>query len=114
MSACHQWKVQETAPSQVVGENEPDRIRLTMLDGNRFELADASVSNGEIVGQPPSCRDRWNRRYVMCDTLRVPADSVARIEIREADAFATSVAVLFGLAAALAVWVVVAFSDWEY
>jgi len=87
LSACHYWAVQEMAPAQVVIEKEPSKIRLTMLDGDRMELADPIVTDGEIVGHPLDhrCRDRWNRRYVLCDTLRVPTDSVASIETREPD-----------------------------
>ena len=85
MSACVTWKGQEMAPSRALSEKEPWRVRLTMLNGDRMELGDPVVSDGEIVGRPFG---HWCRESDKC-ALRVPTDSVANIEIREADALAT-------------------------
>ena len=38
LSSCHTWKHQEMAPSQVVSEKEPGKIRPNMLDGDRIYL----------------------------------------------------------------------------
>ncbi len=81
LSACHHWKVQEMAPAQVVTEKEPDKIRLTMLDGDRMELADPMISNGEIVGHPFR-NVGAHKGVVRSDTLRVPIDSVAYVSTR--------------------------------
>ena len=112
LSACGKWTLQEMAPSEVVSEKEPGRVRLTMLDGDRMELGDPIVSGGEILGHPMRSaggRYRADRSY----TLRVAADSVARIEIRETDTLATVIAVTLGLAFAAVVAVVAFNQAWE-
>jgi len=98
LSACTYWKVEEMAPSQVVSEKEPSRVFLTMLDGSEVELENPWVSDGEILAHP---RDPYNQVYgvVSPDTLRVPADSVARIEILKPDSGVTALLVTLGLVA---------------
>ena len=96
LSACHTWKVQELTPSQVVAEKQPGKIRLTMLDGDRIQIGDPAVFDGEIVGHPVR-KVTGHDRIVRSDTLRVSIDSVTRIEIRETDTLATGIGVLFGL-----------------
>ena len=97
LSACTRWKVQEMAPAQVVTEKEPGKVRLTMLDGDKIVLRNPWVSDGEIV-------DYWAERS---DTLRVPTDSVARIEIRETDVLAIEIVVtsVLLLAAGVVIWI---------
>jgi hypothetical protein len=106
------------APSQVVIEKEPGKIRLTMLDGDRMELADPIVTDGEIVGHPLDhrCRDHWNRRYVACvDSLRVPTDGVASIETREPDELATATILVVVVGIVVAAAIAVASSNlWEW
>jgi hypothetical protein len=111
LSACVTWKGQEMAPSRALSEKEPWRVRLTMLNGDRMELGDPVVSDGEIVGRPFG---HWCRESDKC-ALRVPTDSVANIEIREADALATTALVVtLGLVVGGAVAaVVIAFRNWN-
>jgi len=76
-----------------------------MLDGQRIQLANPTVSDSVIVGLP---FNEMNR-VVMYDTLRVATDSVARIEIRENDGkktlmAVTSVIVVVGLIAFVAMY----------
>ena len=99
LSACHAYHVQEMTPSQVVTEKEPSHVRVTTLDGDRIQIGDPTVTDGEIVGHPMR-NTGGHYRAVRSDTLRVATDSVARIEIRETDAIATVVGVLFGLVVA--------------
>ena len=112
LSACHQWKVQEMTPSQVVSEKEPGKIRLTMLDGDRIQIGDPMVANGEIVGHPVR-RVTGHNRVIRSDTVRVVADSVSAVEIRQTDAFATGIGVLFGIVAAAGVAILIALSEWD-
>ena len=101
LSACSHWTYQWLAPSQVVSRNEPGKVRLTMLDGDKIVLRNPWVSDGEIVGY-------WAERS---DTLRVVADSVTRIEWYETNALATGMGVLFGLV--ILGGVVVLSVDWD-
>ena len=110
LSACTYWKVEEMAPSQVVTEKEPGRVRLTMLDGHRIQMSDPTVSDSEIIGHPR--RNTGGRyRVIKSDTLRVATDSVAHIEIRKTHPLDTAVAVLLGVGAFAAV---VVLSSWDW
>jgi len=53
-----------------------------MLDGSEVELENPWVFDGEIVGHPV---DPYNQVYgvISSDTVRVPSDSVAYVEIYE-------------------------------
>lgn len=85
LSACHHWAVHEMAPAQLVTEKEPDRVRLTMLDGGAIEITDPWLSGGEIAGHPTGVDAFGSRRVISSATLRVPIDSVAYAETRKAD-----------------------------
>ncbi len=89
LSACHTWKVQELTPSRVVAEKQPGKIRLTMLNGDKILLADPTVSEGEIVGHPVR-NASGTYQVIKSDTLHVPTDSVARIDIGEINALTTT------------------------
>ena len=112
LSACGKWTVQKMAPSQVVTDKEPNLVRLTMLDGDKIQLADPTVSDGEIVAHPVR-NDMGYRMVVKSYTVRVATDSVARIEIREPDALATVVGVVLGLAVAAGVAALIFFLTWD-
>jgi hypothetical protein len=113
LSACHTWKVQELTPSQVVAEKQPGRIRLTTLDGDKIQIGDPTVSNGEIVGHPVRRNAGGYYRAVRSETLRLATDSVARIEVREINGPVTAIAVLFGLVVVGVVAFAVAMSNWD-
>ena len=113
VSACGKWTAQEIAPSQVIAEREPGRVRLTMLSGEKIELYDPTASNGEIVGETRGGYDSVTRRHVMSGSVRVATDSVARVEIRETDALATVLVVTLGLASIFAVADLIFVSEFE-
>ncbi len=78
LSACPKWTVQETAPSQVVVEKQPSKIRLILLDETMVRLSEPQVIGTEIVGE------RMEEGYVIeSDTLRIPIDSIAYVQIPE-------------------------------
>jgi hypothetical protein len=68
------------APAQVVSEKQPDRVRLTMLDSTRIELAEPQVSGDEILGKWD-----WDKGWYGAPPApkRVPIDSVAYAETRK-------------------------------
>jgi hypothetical protein len=96
LSACYTWTQEEMAPIQVVTEKEPSRVRLTMLDSTRIELADPRVSGDEIWGNW-----NWERTYgADLGRTRAPIDSVSYVEIRKTAIVET---VLLGILAATVV-----------
>ena len=101
LSACHHWKVQETAPAQVVTENQPDRVRLTMLDSTRVELREPQVSGSEILGKWNWDQDWYGGEPAL---RRVAIDSVSYVEIRKTAIVNT---VLLGFLGATVVGIVV-------
>ncbi len=88
LCACVTWKHQEITPGRVVAETEPVRVRLTMLNGDKIRIVDPMISDGQIVGHP--ARGRF---AVRSDTLRVPVDSVAKMQVQEIN----EAGVVFGL-----------------
>jgi hypothetical protein len=92
----------------VVAENE--RVRLTTADGDNIELLEPSISDGQIVGHP--VRGRYT---IESDTVRVPVNSVAYIQVRQFDALGflglvVGVAAVAGAAYAIAA--AIALSSW--
>jgi hypothetical protein len=59
-----------------------------MLNGDKIRIVDPMISDGQIVGHP--ARGRF---AVRSDTLRVPVDSVAKMQVQEIN----EAGVVFGL-----------------
>ena len=113
VSACGKWTVVEMAPRDVIADQEPERVRLTMLDGEEIELYGATVTNGHIVGQTKEGYDRVALRPVMSSNVRIAVDSVTHIEIRETDVFKTVWLVTMVLSAVVAVEIFKSISEWD-
>jgi len=97
------------SPGQAVAAK--DWVRLTTLDGDRIEIVDPRVSEGQVVGHP--VRGGFS---VRSDTVRVHIDSVAYIQTRQIHAGATALAAAVGvtIAAGVACFVaaLAALSEW--
>ena len=92
LSACVRWEPHRFDPAQLVLEK--GLVRLTMLNGDKIELADPTVSDGEVVGHPAQYYVGPNWTAIRSDTLRVPTDSVDYTEIRVANPNGTRVLVI--------------------
>ena len=73
--ACSSWKTQQTSPQQVLGNEQPGKVRVTLTDGSREVLQDPSVSGDTLTG----VRDDGEQ-------VSIPLTSVSALELREGDA----------------------------
>jgi hypothetical protein len=94
LSACHTWKHYEIAPANGVHQRGPDKVRLTMLDSTQIEIAGPQIIAAQIVGERV-----LEGSMIPYDTVRVPGDSVATVEIRTTSTVRT-VALIAGIVCA--------------
>ena len=80
VASCMSWRVEPVSPAQVVVQDQPSAIRVTMNDGSRFELESPVVSGDSLLGLAKS--ESYTQRGVLL------AD-VSRVEIRKGDALKT-------------------------
>jgi hypothetical protein len=88
VASCMSWRVEPVSPAQVVIQDQPSAIRVTMNDGSRFELESPVVSGDSLLGLAKS--EAYAPRGVLL------AD-ISRVEIRKGDALKT-VGLVVGLA----------------
>jgi hypothetical protein len=50
LAACTSWKTQEIAPEQVLAEEQPDTVRVTLTDGLQVEVYQPAVSGDTFMG----------------------------------------------------------------
>ena len=88
VASCTSWRVEPVSPAQVVSQDEPSTIRVTLNDGTRFELNSPVVSGDTLLGLVKT--EGYGQRAVLL------AD-ISRVEIRKGDALKT-VGLVVGLA----------------
>ena len=80
VASCMSWRVEPVSPAQLVTQDHPSAIRVTMNDGSRFELESPVVSGDSLLGLAKS--ESYAPRGVLL------AD-ISRVEIRKGDALKT-------------------------
>ncbi len=73
LSACMSWQTQEASPEQVLAEDEPDKVRVTLTDGSQLEVYQPSVSGDTLTGLREG------------EQVSIPLASVTQLELREGD-----------------------------
>ncbi len=48
--ACTSWKTQEASPQQVLADEQPDRVQVTLTDGSQLVLKEPAVSGDTLSG----------------------------------------------------------------
>ncbi len=48
--ACTTWKTQEASPQQVLAEEQPDKVQVTLTDGSQLVLEEPAVSGDTLSG----------------------------------------------------------------
>ncbi|MFC1639226.1 hypothetical protein ACFL3B_00515 [Gemmatimonadota bacterium] len=99
LAACMTWKTQDVSPRQLVNEQQPDTVRVTLADGTRFTLGTPGVSGDTIFGN------------VASERMVFPFDDVAELSVRGTSATKTIGLVVLG---AITIFCVVAIAgDFE-
>ena len=106
VASCTSWHIEPVSPAQVVSQDKPSTVRVTLNDGSRFELDSPVVSGDSLLGLVKD--ESYRQRAVLL------AD-ISRFEIRKGDALKT-VGLVVGLAMLLggvAILIACATSDGE-
>ncbi len=76
VASCTTWKVQREPVQVVVAQEEPNRIRVTLLSGQALELRDPMVEASTLRGWKDVGAGRR-------EAVGIPTDSVAHVEVRK-------------------------------
>ena len=97
VGSCTSWRVEPVSPAQVVNQDQPSTIRVTLNDGSRFELDSPVVSGDTLLGLAKS-ESNAQRAVLLADISRVETpgkwDSVKTIGL--------TAGILLGLLGAMA------------
>ena len=96
--ACMSWKTQEASPQQVLAEEQPDKVQVTLTDGSQLVLEGPVVSGDTLSGLDDGT------------PVHIPVANVSSIAVKETDGVKTGLLVFGGLVVVAAVVVVIGFS----
>jgi hypothetical protein len=80
LAACVSWQTQEGSPQQVLADEQPDSLRVTLYDGSRVVLGEPVVSGDSLTGSA----DGQQRS--------IPLSQVRELDIRGVSAGKTALA----------------------
>jgi len=95
--ACSSWKTQEASPQQVINEDQPNKVQVTLADGSKLVLEEPAVSGDTLSGLDDGT------------PVHIPLADVSSIAVQGTDGGKTGLAVFGGLLALGAVVVVVGY-----
>jgi len=99
LAACSSWKTQEASPQQVLEDEQPDKVQVTLTDGSQLVLEAPVVSGDTLSGLDDGT------------PVHIPLANVSSIAVKGTDGAKTGLAVLGGLLALAAVAVVVLYIE---
>jgi hypothetical protein len=80
--ACTSWKTQEASPQQVLEDEQPDKVRVTLSDGSQLVLEEPAVSGDTLSGLDDGT------------PVHIPLANVSSIAVKGTDAAKTAGAAL--------------------
>ena len=101
LTACQAWQsvsLDAISPDQLIEEDRPDRVRVTMPDGTQVELENPSVEGDELVGYAGGY-ERVGGRLIQTGSVPVPLADILMLEIRNFSLGRTVLLVLGGFGA---------------
>ena len=48
LAGCHSWRARTTSPTQVVADEQPSKVRITLTGGTRLTIDDPTIRNDSI------------------------------------------------------------------
>ena len=94
LTGCYSWRPTTISPAQLIAEEEPSTVRVTLRDGTQLTLGDPTIRNDSIVGEDGEAQ--------------VVVSDVFRLELRQLNVTKTVVVGIFVAPVVLAVVLVVA------
>ena len=95
LAGCSSWYVQEVSPQQLITEEQPGKIRVTLTDGSQMVLEQPRVSGDTLMGKfapkgfAPSAQVQLKRG----EQVNIPLSDVTDVAIQKTDAGKTFVRV---------------------
>ncbi len=83
--ACTSWKTQEVSPQQVLTDEQPDKVRVSLTDGSQVVLEEPVVSGDTLIGFEQDVQ----KSILLAD--------VSALELREGDGGKTTLAIIGGV-----------------
>ncbi len=83
--ACVSWNTQEASPQQVLEDEQPDKVRVTLSDGSQVVLEEPVVSGDTLTGVATG------------QQRSIPLADVSALAVRKTDASRTLGGVVRGL-----------------
>jgi len=91
--ACSSWKTQEASPQQVLADEQPDKVQVTLADGSKIVLEEPVVSGDTLSGLDDGT------------PVHIPLADVSSIAVKGTNVVKTGLLVFGGLVVAfLAAW----------
>ena len=87
LTGCMTWKTQEVSPQQVIAEQQPGKMRVTLTNGRQLVLSQPGVSGDTLSGR------------VARDSVDIALADVAKTEVPKFSAVWTVVEVSIGVLA---------------
>jgi len=89
--ACATWKTHEASPQQVLADEQPDKVRVTLTDGSQVVLKQPVVSGDTLTGlsartPPPGISAAAARRAMReGQQVSIPLASVSGLELHKGE-----------------------------
>ena len=87
LAGCSSWWVQEVSPQQLITEDQPEKIRVTLTDGSQMVLEQPRVSGDTLMGKfapkdfAPSAQVQLKRG----EQVNIPLSDVTDVAIQKTD-----------------------------
>ncbi len=100
LAGCSSWYVQEVSPQQLITEDQPGKIRVTLTDGSQMVLEQPRVSGDTLIGCEVQTRQRCpsdpGALLRSGQQVNIPLSDVTDVAIQRTDAGKTT-ALIFGM-----------------
>ncbi len=80
LNACYSWQLTTISPAQIIAEESPSTLRITLTDGRQLTLDYPLISNDSLV--------QFNRE------IQVEVSEVSMVEVRRIKVGATIVTII--------------------
>jgi len=87
LSSCTSWQVQSVSPEQVVTEDQPSKIRVTLSDSSQVEMEQPHIVGDTVRGVvkgPPPTDAQQGAKYVITERDVLLAD-IATLRVKKTD-----------------------------
>jgi len=106
VSGCSEWMAYQDPPAQVIAQRSPEKVRVELLDGAKFEVYAPMIVNDTLVGYPWKLGDATKAE---AQIVRVPVADIRTMQVHQGNTGGT--VVLAGLAIFLVVATAVTMPD---